>query len=230
MAKWLEFLDRDGVTTGGVRLLSEPSLKLMYRASAPGSAYGLGWIDGSKEQPPRVYHAGVTPTFTAFLSVALDGGTSVAILSNGSRTFVRGSGASYIQYAITAIEQGNQPKSSGVSSREVDIPLLILTALMPFAAFIQLRRRWRVSPNGASSWALPLIWTGLLLMILSVPSVVFEMAGGRDSAWSIGLHTSSWLWLFYSSPMSVVFCAVVAICSVVMVASTFFRMLTLRRK
>jgi hypothetical protein len=184
----------------------------------------MGWIDGSNENPPRAYHLGITPTFTAFQSASLNGGTSFVILSNGSRTFVRGSAANYIQFAMPAVEQGSQPESFGVSSREVDIPLLILTALVSFATFIHSRRIWRSTAYArASSLVAAVIWGVLLISILCVPVVVFQFIGGRAAAWDIWLETSSWLWLFYVSPMSVVFCAVAAVCSIVIVLVAMFR-------
>lgn len=223
MARWLIFQSSGGVGGNGVRLLSEASMKLMHTASAPGERYGFGWVDGSREQPPTIFHAGWTPTFTAFQSLALDGHSNLAILSNGGRTFLQGSGAPYVATLVQTIEAGGEGQSFGESTRTLDIVLSVAALLMLTAAShaILRNRSWAARARGWPRWkilACMLPWTTILLFVVALPKIVFNLVGGRSIAWSSVARVESWEWLFYLSPVGLIWCVVVALSCVVVIA------------
>jgi CubicO group peptidase (beta-lactamase class C family) len=215
MARWLIAQNNGGVGVNGVRVLSAEGMSQMHVASAPGMNYGFGWLDGRTETPPRIYHAGWTPTFTAYQSLSLAGRHDVAVLSNGARTFVRGSGASYLSLGVSGIEAGRPAVSFGESTMLLDVILSVVGTLALALGMLGVWRsgRWAVRRTGCSGWVTTLRLApcvAILLLVAAVPKIVGDLMGGRVAAWSVTLRMSSWLWIFYVSPMLVVLCGALA--------------------
>jgi CubicO group peptidase (beta-lactamase class C family) len=223
MAKWLQFQQFGTVTGTSQPLLLPASIDAMHRASAPGVPYGLGWFVESATHPPQVSHEGLTPTFTAYASVSLDDGFDFAVLSNGARTFLRGSRASYVEFAVREVAQGREPISYGVSTRDLDIALLVLSMLICAAALLSTRPN-RAHRSRVRKWLVIVIWLGMLMATFAIPKLFFEFIGGRAQAWTIGFESSAWGWLFYVSPMGALLCAVIAISAVIALVAAAYRL------
>jgi len=221
MARWLLFQAKGGVTSAGLRVLSEASMDLMHRASAPDSRYGFGWVDQSSRQPPRILHSGWTPTFTAFQSLSLDGSHDVAILSNGGRTFLNGSIAAYIARRVWAVEAGLVPQSYGESTRVLDLMLVGASLIVLATTLLALWRtaRWTQRAMQRALWRqiVGLAPLGIIVAIVfSIPKIFGDALGGRETGWSIVMQPSAWVWLFYVSPVGVVCCVAVALSCLVL--------------
>ncbi len=179
MGQWLLFNNRGGLAANGHRLLSEANMRFMHKASAPDGRYAFGWVDGTAEHPSRIYHAGWTPTFTSFQSLSIDGHHSVAILSNGGRTLLRGSGASYVDLAVQAVEHGASPRSFGESTRNLDIVLCIAAFLMIAAASraVLRNRSWAERALCGRPWSFILqlvLWGIPLAAVVALPKIAGE--------------------------------------------------------
>lgn len=224
MAQWLLFHENGGVSGNGTRLLSEAGMELVHRASAPDGRYGFGWVDETTQQSSRMYHAGWTPTFTAFQNLSRDGSHSFAILSNGGRTFIRGSGASYVQFGVQAVEAGESPQSYGESTRDLDV-MFSATALLLLAVALRAVSRARVWAEAAARrprWntiARLAPWGIGLVLIIAIPKIGGDALGHGEVPWSAMMETSMWVWFFYVSPLGVLLCATVALgCAAVLCA------------
>lgn len=121
---------------GDTSVLSPSGVAELHRPAAKAKGdqyYGMGWMIGSTDGVPALYHEGTTANFYSIVMIAPEAGWGIVVLTNAIN-MLGASTSSRIAPAVMNLLLGRQPPDAGLSFGTlylvVDIVILVLTAFL----------------------------------------------------------------------------------------------------
>ena len=194
MGRWLAFHNSMGETATGERLISIASMNELHD--------GLGW--NAREQDGRSIftHNGILFTFSArqYLLPDVADGVGIAVVTTTGIALAPVDSDS-IANALLQMVEGRSAEIAGPTGLTIDLVLFSLSVVTTLIGVVAVwrSRRWAHVRSSRSLWRNALVQLPCVIpvvLLVSYPTIVGIVAGGRDVNWIQSLYLSTLLFAF----------------------------------